>query len=100
MQEIETVAVDIERAISVALRVVFWTLFVVYMAVLAVGGWAFYIYVLLHHRIPLSDNNKDALIVGLVVIVLATILAAITRDQLLHVIFHRARQQQVSQQKK
>ena len=68
-------------------------LFVLYTAVLAVVGWALYTYVLLHQRIPLPDTSKDAVIVGLSVVVLGTILAAMTRDQLLHVIFHRARQQ-------
>lgn len=93
-REAETVAVDLERSIGCALRVVFWVLFVVYTAVLAVIGWALYTNVLLHHRIPLSDNTKDALIVGLSVVVLGTILAAMTRDQLLHVIFHRVRRRQ------
>ena len=93
MQEVENVAVDLERSIGCALRTVFWILFVVYTAVLAVVGWALYTTVLLHHRIPLPDASKDALLVGLSVVVLGTILAAMTRDQLLHVIFRRVRRQ-------
>jgi TRAP-type C4-dicarboxylate transport system permease small subunit len=90
---VETGAVDLERSIGCALRIVFWVLFVIFTAVLAVVGWALYTAILLHHRIPISDTSKDALIVGLSVVVLGTILAALTRDQLLHVIFHRVRQQ-------
>jgi TRAP-type C4-dicarboxylate transport system permease small subunit len=93
MKEVETVAVDLERSVGCALRTVFWIFFVIYGAVLAVGGWALYTAVLAHHRIPLTDTSKDAVIVGLAVVVLGTILAAVTRDQLLHVIFHRARRQ-------
>jgi TRAP-type C4-dicarboxylate transport system permease small subunit len=94
MKEIETVAVDLERSIGCALRTVFWILFVIYTAVLAIAGWALYTSVLVQHRIPLPDTSKDALIVGLSVLVLGTILAAMTRDQLLHVIFRRVRRQQ------
>ncbi len=93
MKEVENVAVDLERSIGCALRTVFWVLFVIYTAVLGVIGWALYTNVLLHHRIPLTDGSKDALIVGLSVVVLGTILAAMTRDQLIHVIFHRVRRQ-------
>ena len=91
MREVETVAVDAERAVGCALRTVFWIFFVIYTVILAVAGWALYNFVLLHHRINLSDSHKDALIVGLAVVLLGTILAAITRDQLLHVIFRRVR---------
>jgi hypothetical protein len=94
MQEVERIATDLERPIGCALRTVFWTLFAIYTAVLAVGGWALYNFVLLHHRIPLLDNQKDAVIVGLSVVMLGTILAAITRDQLLHLIFRRVRRRQ------
>ena len=94
MREVETVAVDTERAIGCALRTVFWIFFVIYSAVLGVAGWVLYNYVLLHHPINLSNNHKDALIVGLAVVVLGTILAAMTRDQLLHVIFRRVRNRQ------
>ena len=94
MREVENVAVDVERGIGCALRIVFWILFVLYTAVLALAGWALYNYVLLQHPLQLSNNHKDALIVGLVVVVLGTMLAAITRDQLLHVIFHRVRRRQ------
>jgi len=93
-RDVENMAVDLERSIGCALRVVFWVLFVIYTAVLALVGWALYTYVLLHHHIPLSDNTKDAVIVGLSVVVLGTVLAAMTRDQLLHVIFHRVRRRQ------
>lgn len=94
MREVETVAVDTERAIGCALRTVFWIFFVIYGAVLGVAGWALYNFVLLSHPINLSNNHKDALIVGLAVVVLGTILAAMTRDQLLHVIFRRVRNRQ------
>ena len=93
MKEVENVAVDLERSIGCALRTVFWVLFVIYTAALGVVGWVLYTNVLLHHRIPLADSSKDALLVGLSVVVLGTILAAMTRDQLIHVIFHRARRQ-------
>jgi heme/copper-type cytochrome/quinol oxidase subunit 1 len=91
MREIETAATDIERSVGCALRTVFWVLFVVYTAVLAVIGWVVYTGILVHHRLPLPDNSKDAVIVGLAVVVLGTILAAMTRDQLIHVIFRRTR---------
>jgi hypothetical protein len=94
MKEAETVAVDLERSIGCALRTVFWIFFVIYGAVLAVVGWALYTAILAHHRIPLPDTSKDAVIVVLSMVVLGTILAAMTRDQLLHVIFHRARRRQ------
>lgn len=94
MKEVETLAVDAERAIGCALRTVFWILFVVYTAVLAVLGWALYNNVLLSHPLNLSNNHKDALIVGLAVVLLGTMLAAVTRDQLLHVIFRRVRNRQ------
>jgi hypothetical protein len=94
MKELETVAVDTERAIGCALRTVFWILFVVYTAVLAVAGWALYNNVLLNHPFNLSNNHKDALIVGLAVVLLGTMLAAVTRDQLVHVIFRRVRNRQ------
>lgn len=94
MREVETLAVEAERAVGCALRVVFWTLFVVYTAVLAVAGWALYNYVLLSHPIQLSNNHKDALIVGLAVVVLGTLLAAITRDQLVHAIFRWGKRRQ------
>jgi Na+/proline symporter len=93
VRDVETGIVDLERSIGCALRTVFWVLFVVYTAVLALLGWALYTGVLVHQRIPLPDSSKDAVIVGLSVVVLGTILAAITRDQLLHVIFHRVRRQ-------
>lgn len=92
-REVGTGVVDLERSIGCALRTVFWILFVLYTAVLAVLGWALYTSVLAHHRIPLPDSSKDAVIVGLSVVVLGTILAAMTRDQLLHIIFHRVRRQ-------
>ena len=91
MREMETIATDIERPIGCALRTVFWVLFVVYTVVLAVIGWVVYTSILVHHRIPLSDNSKDAVIVALAVVVLGTVLAAMTRDQLIHVIFRRVR---------
>ncbi len=94
MQEVENLAVDVERSVGCALRTVFWILFVVYTALLAVAGWALYTYVLLQHRIDLTDSHKDALIVGLVVVLLGTMLAAITRDQLIHRIFRRVKGRQ------
>jgi Mn2+/Fe2+ NRAMP family transporter len=90
-RDVETAAYDVERAVGCALRTVFWIFFVVYGAVLGVAGWALYTYVLVQHPINLSNNHKDALIVGLAVVVLGTILAAMTRDQLIHVIFRRVR---------
>jgi hypothetical protein len=92
-RDVETIAFDLERSIGCALRTVFWILFVIYTAALALAGWALYTSVLMHHRIPLPDTSKDAVIVGLSVVVLGTVLAAMTRDQLLHVIFHRAKRQ-------
>ena len=92
-RDAENIAVDLERSIGCALRTVFWVLFVIYGAVLGVVGWVLYTNILAHHRIPLADGSKDALIVVLAVVVLGTVLAAMTRDQLLHVIFHRARRQ-------
>lgn len=92
-KEAETVAYDFERAVGCALRTVFWVFFVIYTAVLAVLGWALYTFVLLHQPIPLPESSKDAVIVGLSVVVLGTILAALTRDQLVHVIFRRVRRQ-------
>lgn len=94
MREVENIAVDIERGVGCALRTVFWILFVIYTAVLAVAGWALYNYILLQHPLDLSNSHKDALIVALVVVLLGTMLAAITRDQLLHVIFRRVRRRQ------
>ena len=90
-RDVETVAYDTERAIGCALRTVFWVFFVIYGAVLGAAGWALYTYVLVQHPLALSNNHKDAVIVGLAVVVLGTILAAMTRDQLIHVIFHRVR---------
>ena len=94
MREVETAAYDTERAVGCALRTVFWIFFVVYTVVLGAIGWALYNYVLLNHAINLSNNHKDALIVGLAVVLLGTILAAVTRDQLVHVIFRRVRNRQ------
>ncbi|HEX6777357.1 MAG TPA: hypothetical protein VF099_04095 [Ktedonobacterales bacterium] len=94
MKELETAAVDTERAVGCALRTVFWILFVVYTAVLAVAGWALYNNVLLNHPLNLSNNHKDALIVGLAVVLLGTMLAAVTRDQLVHRIFRRVSNRQ------
>ena len=85
--ELQNLVVDLERSIGCALRTVFWVLFVLYTAVLAVLGWLLYADVLVHQRIPLPDSSKDAVIVGLSVVVLGSIMAALTRDQLLHVIF-------------
>ena len=93
-RDVENIAVDLERSIGCALRTVFWVLFVIYTVVLAAAGWALYTYVLVDHPIPLSNQDKDIALVGLTVVVLGTVLAAITRDQLLHIIFHRVRRQQ------
>lgn len=93
-RDVEIAAVDTERAVGCALRTVFWIFFVIYGAVLGVVGWALYNYVLVQHPLTLSNNHKDAVIVGLAVVVLGTILAAMTRDQLIHVIFHRVRNRQ------
>jgi uncharacterized protein YacL len=92
-RDVETIAVDLERSIGCALRTVFWVLFGIYATVLGVIGWVVYTNVLVHHRIPLAESSKDAVIVVLAVMVLGTVLAAMTRDQLLHVIFHRVRRQ-------
>ena len=62
-------------------------LFVAYTAVLALVGWALHTSASVHHGVLLPNNSKDALIVGLSLVVLGTVLAAIARDQLLHSFF-------------
>jgi uncharacterized membrane protein (DUF485 family) len=88
-QDLEKLAVDIERPIGCISRVVFWILFVVYSALLGVAGWAIYNNVLLAHPINLTNNQKDAVIVGLSVVVLGTMLAAVTRDYIRNKLYDR-----------
>ena len=86
-KEIEELLVDIERPIGCIASAVFWILFVVFGAVLGVGGWFLYTLVIVHHSLPLDSHQKDALIVILSGIVLASILAAIVRDSMRKAIF-------------
>jgi hypothetical protein len=88
-QDLEKLAVDIERPIGCISRVVFWILFVVYGAILGVIGWAVDKYILIPHPLTLNHTTEDAIVVGLSVVVLGTILAAITRDSMRNAIFRR-----------
>ncbi|HLW00173.1 MAG TPA: hypothetical protein VKT82_16010 [Ktedonobacterales bacterium] len=86
-QEIEKLVVDIERPIGCIARAVFWILFVLFGAVLGVLGWLLYTSVFVNHPIPLDNHQKDALIVILSGIVLATMLAALVRDTMRRAIY-------------
>ena len=86
-QEIEKLVVDIERPIGCVARAVFWMLFVLFGAVLGVIGWLLYTAVFVNHPIPLDNHQKDAFIVILSGIVLATMLAAIVRDTMRRAIY-------------
>jgi hypothetical protein len=91
-QDLEKLAVDIERPIGCISRTVFWILFVVYSALLGVIGWFVYQEVLgpdgvNPHLIP--DSAKNAVIVVLSVIVLGSMLAAITRDYIRSKLYDR-----------
>ena len=88
-QDLEKLAVDIERPIGCISRTVFWILFVVYSALLGVAGWAIYNNILVAHPLGLSNNQKDAVIVALAVVVLGTMLAAITRDYIRNKLYNR-----------
>ncbi len=88
-QDLEKLAVEIERPIGCASRVVFWVLFVIYGAVLGVLGWLTYQYVLVPHPDLIPNEAKNAVIVVLAVIVLGTILAGITRDSIRNAIYRR-----------
>jgi hypothetical protein len=56
---------------------------------LGVAGWAIYNNILISHPISLTNHQKDAVIVGLSVIVLGTMLAAITRDYIRNRLYNR-----------
>ncbi|HEY7349771.1 MAG TPA: hypothetical protein VH599_15755 [Ktedonobacterales bacterium] len=87
--DLEKMAVEIERPIGCLSRTVFWILFVIFGAVLAVIGWLLYTAVFVTHPIGLDNHQKDALIVILSGIVLATMLAAIVRDSMRRAIYRR-----------
>ena len=93
--DLEKLAVDIERPIGCISRTVFWILFVVFGVILGAIGWLMYtVFWSGSTHIVLgsaqhSENNKDALIVGLVVVVLAMALAAIIRDSMRKAIYRR-----------
>jgi|SRR5579859_5110869 len=87
--DLEKLAVDIERPIGCLSRTVFWILFVIFGAILGVIGWLIYTSTLVNHPIPLSNTHKDALIVGLSVVVLAMALAAIIRDSMRKALYRR-----------
>lgn len=87
--DLEKLAVDIERPIGCLSRAVFWILFVIYGAILAVVGWLVYNYVLVPHPTLIPDNAKNAVIVILGVVVLGVMLAAITRDRIRNRIYQR-----------
>ena len=88
-QDLEQLAVEIERPIECLSRVVFWILFVIFGAILGVIGWFVYNGILLSHPINLDAHQKDALIVILSVIVLAVTLSAIVRDTMRRAIYQR-----------
>ena len=89
-QDLEKLAVDIERPIGCLSRTVFWILFVVFGAILGVIGWLLYTsFWAGSTHIGLSENQKDAVIVILSVIVLSVMLAAIIRDTMRRAIYQR-----------
>ncbi len=87
--DLEKLAVDIEKPIGCISRTVFWILFVIFGAILGGLGWLLYTAVIATHPIPLDTPQKDALIVILSGIVLAALLAGITRDSIRRYIYHR-----------
>lgn len=88
--DLEKLAVDIERPIGCLSRTVFWILFVIFGAILGAIGWFLYMsFWAGATHIALSENHKDALIVGLSVVVLAMALAAIIRDSMRRAIYRR-----------
>lgn len=89
--ELEKVAVDIERPIGCISRTVFGLLFVVYGAIFGVIGWLVYSGILVDHALALTANQKDGLIVGLVVLMLSVIAAALTRGYFRTRLFNRIR---------
>jgi TRAP-type C4-dicarboxylate transport system permease small subunit len=89
-QDLEKLAVEIERPIGCLSRTVFWILFVIFGAILGVIGWFVYTsFWAGTTHIALSENHKDALIVALSVIVLSVTLAAIVRDSMRRAIYQR-----------
>jgi hypothetical protein len=90
-QDLEKLAVDIERPIGCLSRTVFWILFVIFGAILGAIGWFVYtsFWAGATHINLGSENHKDALIVALSVIVLAVMLAAIVRDSMRRAIYQR-----------
>jgi hypothetical protein len=91
-RDLEKGVIEVERVIGGISRTVFWVLFVGYTALLGVGGWFLYQRVLAPgglnpHLIP--DDAKNAIIVGLAVVVLGTLLAALTRDSIRNWIYRR-----------
>lgn len=89
--DLEKLAVDIERPVGCISRVVFWVLFVIFAAILGAIGWLLYtsLWAGSNHISLGSENNKDALIVVLSVVVLAMALAAIIRDNIRNRIYQR-----------
>lgn len=88
--DLEKLAVDIERPIGCLSRTVFWILFVIFGAILGAIGWFLYTSVLVNHPITfLSNTQKDAVIVGLSVVVLSMAIAAIIRDSMRRAIYRR-----------
>lgn len=87
--DLEKLAVDIERPIGCISRTVFWILFVIYGAILGVVGWAVDKYILVPHPFTWNHTTEDAIVVGLSVVVLGTILAALTRDSMRKAIYRR-----------
>ncbi|HEY7358590.1 MAG TPA: hypothetical protein VH590_19045 [Ktedonobacterales bacterium] len=89
-QDLEKLAVDIERPIGCLSRTVFWILFVIFGAILGALGWFVYTsFWAGATHIALSENQKDAVIVALSVVVLAMALAAIVRDSMRRAIYQR-----------
>ncbi len=87
--DLERMAVEIERPIGCISRTVFWILFVIFGAVLGVIGWFLYTSVIVHHPLPGDTSQKDAAIIILSGIVLAMALAAIVRDTMRGAIYRR-----------
>jgi uncharacterized membrane protein YhaH (DUF805 family) len=82
-RDLERGAIEAERIVGRISRTVFWVLFLIYAAILGVGGWFLYQKVLgpdgsNPNLIP--DQDKNVVIIVLAVIVLGIMMAGITRD--------------------
>jgi H+/Cl- antiporter ClcA len=88
-QDLEKLAVEIERPIGCISRTVFWILFVIFGAILGAIGWFLYTGIISTHALPGDPHQKDAVIVALSVIVLSLAIAAIIRDSMRRAIYQR-----------